>query len=162
MEIDKKLNGSLQFRQMTVDDIPVILEIERECFLSSWSFDGYRDELSRDDSKAIVVELNGEIAGFVITRLITSANEGEILNIAVRAKFQNQGIGNLLLREVIDFLRSNRIESIWLEVRKSNFTAQGFYRRNGFVQCGERKKFYTNPTEDALLMKLNLETVLIR
>lgn len=147
---------NLQFRQMTRRDIPEILEIERECFLSAWSFDGYRDELLRDDSKAIIVETSGEIAGFAISRLITSAEEGEILNIAIRRKFQKQGIGKLLLKEMIDFLRLNKIRSVWLEVRKTNLTAQEFYRRNGFERCGERKNFYANPTEDALVLKLNL------
>lgn len=146
----------LQLRQMSVDDIPEVLEIERECFLSSWSLEGYKDELLRRDSKAIVAEMNGEIGGFIITRLITSANESEILNIAVKQKFQKRGIGRLLLEETIDFLKLNEIRSVWLEVRKTNFTAHDFYSRNGFEFCGVRKNFYTNPTEDALVMKLNL------
>lgn len=150
----------LKFRQMTVEDIPVVSEIERECFLSPWSDEGYRDELSRHDSRAIIVEREAgnetEIIGFAVARLITTASESEILNIAVRRAFQQRGIGTLLLRETVGFLKSNGIESVWLEVRKSNFTAQDFYRRNGFERCGERKNFYTNPAEDALLMKLNL------
>jgi ribosomal-protein-alanine acetyltransferase len=146
----------LRFRQMNIEDISAVLEIERECFLSSWSPDGYKSELLRDDSKAIIAENNDEIAGFVIARLITSANEGEILNIAVRLRFQKHGIGTLLLKEITDFLKSHKIRSVWLEVRKTNFAAQNFYRKNGFAFCGERKNFYTNPAEDALLMKLNL------
>jgi ribosomal-protein-alanine N-acetyltransferase len=141
---------------MSVEDIPKVLEIERECLLSPWSFDGYKNELLRDDSKAIVAEIDGELIGFSITRLITSASEGEILNIAVREQFRKRGIGGLLLKETINFLKTNKIQSVWLEVRKSNFTAQDFYRRSGFVFCGERKNFYTNPTEDALVLKLNL------
>ena len=146
----------IQFRQMIFADIPAVLEIELECFLSSWSFDGYRDELLRDDSEAFVAENKGEIIGFVAARLITSVNEGEILNIAVRRQFQKRGIGTILLKEIIDFFKSGAIKSVWLEVRKSNFTAQRFYQRNGFIFCGERKNFYTNPLEDALVMKLNL------
>jgi ribosomal-protein-alanine acetyltransferase len=146
----------LRFRQMNIEDIPAVLEIERECFLSSWSLDGYKSELLRDDSKAIIAENKGEIAGFAVARLITSANEGEILNIAVRLQFRKHGIGTLLLKEITEFLKSYKIRSVWLEVRKTNFTAQNFYRKNGFAVCGERKNFYTNPLEDALLMKLNL------
>ncbi|HEX9962974.1 MAG TPA: ribosomal protein S18-alanine N-acetyltransferase [Pyrinomonadaceae bacterium] len=146
----------LRSRQMTVEDIWAVLEIEQEGFLSSWSFDGYKSELSRDDSRAIIAENEGEIAGFIIARLITSTNEGEILNIAVRRQFQNQGIGTFLLREIIEFLKSYKIRSVWLEVRKTNFTARDFYRKNNFAVCGERKNFYTNPSEDAILMKLNL------
>jgi ribosomal-protein-alanine N-acetyltransferase len=146
----------LHIRQMSAGDIPSVQEIERECFLSAWSFDGYKNELLRDDSKALVVEMNDVIIGFAVMRLITSSDEAEILNIAVSEKFQNQGIGALLWKEIDGFLKSNAVRSVWLEVRKSNFTAQAFYRRNGFAFCGERKNFYTNPTEDALVMKLNL------
>ncbi|HEX8247811.1 MAG TPA: ribosomal protein S18-alanine N-acetyltransferase [Pyrinomonadaceae bacterium] len=145
-----------RLRQMSVEDIPAVLKIEQECFLSSWSFEGYKSELLRDDSKAIIAEMDGEAAGFAIARLITSVNEGEILNIAVSQKFRNRGLGTLLLKEINGFLKSEKIESVWLEVRKSNFTAQDFYRKNGFVLYGERKNFYTNPSEDALVMKLNL------
>lgn len=146
----------LQLRLMTLEDIPKIQEIEREGFLSPWSFDGYKDELLREDSKAVVAEIRGEVIGFILARLITTANESEILNIAVREQFRREGIGKLLLEAIIEFLKASEIESVWLEVRKSNFTAQNFYRRNGFELCGERKKFYINPSEDALVMKLNL------
>jgi ribosomal-protein-alanine N-acetyltransferase len=145
---------------MTVEDIPAVMKIERECFLSPWSAEGYKNELSRNDSQAIVVENTdgnkGEIIGFAITRLITSTKEAEILNIAVGRVFQKRGIGAFLLSEITGFLKSVGIESVWLEVRKSNFTARDFYCRNGFEPSGERKNFYTNPAEDALLMKLNL------
>lgn len=146
----------IRFREMIFADIPAVLEIEKECFLSFWSFDGYKNELLRDDAKIFIAENKGEIVGFAATRLITSAKEGEILNIAVRRRFQKQGTGTLLLQEIIDFFKANEIESVWLEVRKSNFTAREFYRRNGFIFCGERKNFYTRPTEDALVLKLNL------
>lgn len=141
---------------MIFGDISAVLEIERECALSPWSFEGYQNELLRDDSKALVAETDGEIVGFAVSRLITPVSEGEILNIAVRQQFQKQGTGRLLLREVTDYLKSKQIRSVWLEVRKTNFTAQNFYLRNGFTFCGERKNFYTNPSEDALIMKLNL------
>ncbi|MDQ3799110.1 MAG: ribosomal protein S18-alanine N-acetyltransferase [Acidobacteriota bacterium] len=150
----------LKFRQMTVEDVPAVLEIERECLLSPWSAEGYRAELSRNDSGMFIVENidedKTEIIGFVAARLITSANEGEILNIAVRRAFRKRGIGALLLLEIKDFLKSNAVRSVFLEVRKSNLAAREFYRRNGFEFCGERKNFYTNPAEDALVLKLNL------
>jgi len=147
---------NLQLREMNFSDIPAVLEIGRECFLSSWSFDGYRDELSRDDSQAIVVENDEIIVGFAVLRLITSASESEILNIAVKPEFQKQGIGTILLKEIVGLVKSSQIRSIWLEVRKNNFTAQDFYRRNNFVLSGRRINFYSNPREDALIMKLDL------
>lgn len=147
---------NVHLRQMSAADIPAVLEIEKECFLSGWSFESYKNELSRDDSGTFIVESEKIIAGYAILRLITSASESEILNIAVKPEFQRQGIGTILLSEIVGFVRSKQIRSIWLEVRKTNFTAQDFYRRNRFVLSGQRKNFYTNPPEDALIMKLDL------
>jgi ribosomal-protein-alanine N-acetyltransferase len=147
---------NLRRRQMNATDIPAVLEIEKECFLSGWSLESYKNELSRDDSQTFIVESEKTVAGYAILRLITSASESEILNIAVKPEFQRQGIGTILLSEIVGFAKSRQIGSIWLEVRKTNFTAQDFYRRNRFVLSGQRKNFYTNPTEDALIMKLDL------
>ena len=41
-----------------------------------------------------------------------------------------------------------------LEVRESNAAARSLYAHFGFVKVGERKDFYTEPTENAVLMTL--------
>jgi ribosomal-protein-alanine N-acetyltransferase len=145
---------------MEIEDIPAVLEIERECLIGSWSFEAYTKELSTQNSASLVAfeisETEQEIIGFVFVRLITSVNESEILNIAVRPQFRNIGVGNVLLREIIEYLKSKRIKIVWLEVRKFNLPAQKLYLRNGFEICGARRNYYQNPSEDALLMKLVL------
>ena len=148
--------SGLEFRRINAKDSKCVLEIERQTSLSEWSFDGYKTEISRTDSICLVAELKKTIVGFVIARLISAASEGEILNFGVASDFQKMGIGTLLLREVIEIILLNKIEYLWLEVRKSNLKAKKFYEKNGFEIVGARKNFYNNPTEDALLMKLRL------
>ena len=46
------------------------------------------------------------------------------------------------------------ITKIMLDVRESNSVAIRFYRRHGFAEDGIRKKYYENPTENAILMSL--------
>ena len=48
--------------------------------------------------------------------------------------------------------RRKGITMIHLEVRAGNETAIRLYERQGFVRDGLRKAYYTDPTEDAVLM----------
>ena len=56
-------------------------------------------------------------------------------------------------------MNSNRllkcISYINLEVRESNNNAVSLYEKHGFENCGIRKNFYENPTEDAVIMWKN-------
>ncbi len=42
---------------------------------------------------------------------------------------------------------------IYLEVRVSNLQAQALYLRKGYTVIGRRKKYYSHPEEDALIME---------
>ena len=47
-----------------------------------------------------------------------------------------------------------RCRCLTLEVRESNAPAIALYEKCGFVFCGIRKDYYTDPKENALLMRL--------
>jgi ribosomal-protein-alanine acetyltransferase len=80
----------------------------------------------------------------------------EILNIAVLPEHQKRGVGQIIFNTLIDFCVINKINMIWLEVRRSNIQAQTFYLKNGFQIAYSRKKYYHSPVEDALILKLCL------
>jgi len=82
--------------------------------------------------------------------------ECEIYNIAVKEEFQNRGIGNKLLNKIVLLAKKHNSQSIWLEVRNSNSRAIRFYQKNDFRQIYERKNFYSNPLENAMVMKRDL------
>ena len=46
---------------------------------------------------------------------------------------------------------------MYLDVRKSNDAAINFYRGYGFDVLYERRGYYRNPPEDALVMGVNLK-----
>lgn len=79
------------------------------------------------------------------------AGEGYVTNVAVLPPFRRKGIGETLLRYVISGSKSE-LEFISLEVRVSNEAAVSLYKKLGFETVGMRKRFYTNPVEDALIM----------
>ncbi|MDR0984222.1 MAG: GNAT family N-acetyltransferase [Ruminococcus sp.] len=84
-----------------------------------------------------------------------SSPEIDIVNIFVEEKFRRQGIASKLLTELTAKYPDH---TIFLEVRKSNIPAINLYRKFGFEQYNVRKKYYTNPTEDAYALRLKSPT----
>ena len=64
---------------------------------------------------------------------------GFISLIAVDNKYQRMGYGKQLLREVIKRNQEAGMKELRLEVDSRNKAAIDFYRRNGFVFCGNSK-----------------------
>lgn len=79
-------------------------------------------------------------------------DEIEIINIATKKK----GLGSELFEKLIEFAQSQQVKTIFLEVRASNLTAQNFYLKKGFKKIGQRKNYYHQPTENAVLMALKV------
>ena len=80
------------------------------------------------------------------------ADEAHITNIAVRERYQRQGIGEALLISIIGLAKELKADIMTLEVRASNTQAQNLYRKYGFTQVGRRRGYYTDNHEDGILM----------
>ena len=88
-----------------------------------------------------------EVIGFINVWVV--AGEINLNNIALTEKSRGRGLG----RALIEYMENNeQAERCNLEVRVSNERAIGLYRSLGFEEVGLRKGFYSEPTEDALLM----------
>lgn len=157
----------LRFEENYLDEI---LQIQAETNLSIWSKNDYAGELERQDSIfKIAQNADEKIIGFALVRLAIgnsnleniSFDSSEILNIAVRRSFQHNGIGQMLFDEILRELKKKNISEIWLEVRKTNANAINFYRKNNFKLQFERKNYYVNPAENALVLRrsINFEQV---
>ena len=103
---------------------------------------------------SLVAEANGRQAGFVVASIVGPVAELE--SIAVAAEDQGRGIGSALMKGLLEELKQVGVREIELEMRESNRTAQRFYERAGFSETGSRPRYYQNPEEDAVLMRLDL------
>lgn len=142
----------IEILKMTEDDLAKVLEIQQEGNLSYWSFEDYKGEIFRNNSFSIVAKIDGQVVGFLVGRLIAEDYCAELYNIGVSLNFRRQKVGNKLLENFIEYCIKNELEKIYLEVRATNETAIGFYLKNNFTVLSKRKNFYSNPTEDAILM----------
>lgn len=79
-------------------------------------------------------------------------DEAHITTIGVRARYQRQGIGELLLIKSIELAQELGARVATLEVRVSNTGAQALYEKYGFKRVGLRRRYYSDNNEDALIM----------
>ena len=105
---------------------------------------------------ALVVEepAAAMVAGFAVASLLPPEAELEI--IAVAPTVQRRGLARQLFFSLATELRTAEVIGVMLEVRATNQPALEFYRRLGFVETGHRPRYYHDPVEDAILMRLRL------
>ena len=142
----------MDFRLLPMDrsTVPDVAAIERECFSQPWSEDMLAEELYNDNASFIVaVADDGTVLGYA--GLTVVLDEGYINNIAVRSQYRRMGVADALLGTFINFAEDH-LAFLTLEVRASNDKAISLYTKNGFVQEGRRKDYYTDPKEDAIIM----------
>ncbi|MDN4608406.1 ribosomal protein S18-alanine N-acetyltransferase [Sporosarcina highlanderae] len=145
------MTKEIQYRKMTVDDIPAVVEIEQEAFTTPWSHEVFEHEmLGNDYAHYIVAVQDDEVIGHCGMWVVL--DECHITNVAVRKRLRGHGIGEALMRKAIELCKVNEVRLMTLEVRVSNHTAQNLYRKLGFQDGGIRKNYYTDDHEDALVM----------
>jgi len=142
--------AELIIREMQEDDIPAIMEIERSSFTTPWSEISFLSEIYKKNGISKVALFEGKLIGYVCVNYVL--HESHLLNLAVHQDFRKQGVGTILMNEVLSELKKRGCVFVYLEVRVSNTAAQAFYERFGFRAESRRKKYYAHPNEDALLM----------
>ncbi len=134
-------------------DNEAIEVIEKECFIAPWSRQMLDSCFDFENFFGLVAKDNGKIVGYIGTA--SNDWDCEILNVAVTKEYRRRGIANALLTAVIEKMKSLNKENVFLEVRRSNLSAQALYFKLGFIKIGVRAKYYQN-TEDALILGLKL------
>lgn len=88
---------------------------------------------------------------------VAVADEAEILNLAVHSAHRSAGIGGKLLDTMLAKLRESGAENVYLEVREANSSARKLYESRGFEEISRRRRYYRNPVEDALVLRLGMQ-----
>ena len=137
--------------RMTLEHIDDIMEIETLCFALPWSRNSFVDEIINNKFALYFSAVaDGQICGYA--GMWKVFDEGHITNIAVHPKFRNRGIGRLLVNHLDEIAKNVGINKLTLEVRKSNLAARSLYDKAGFFACGERKGYYSDNGENAIIM----------
>ena len=144
--------NKFQISAMTLEDFENIQDIFTSDFDSFWNPSILKQELLCDNSYFIVAKNKSEIIGFAGFKALLDT--ADLMNIVVKKSYRNQGIGSLLLKELMHLFYSFSLSSLYLEVNENNFPAIRLYQKFGFKKIDVRKNYYPNH-QNAIIMCFN-------
>ncbi len=149
----KSETDSIQFEfvSASLSDVNEISLIEKESFSSGWTDKLILDEISNNNSLSFVCKVEGHVKGYIFLRHIF--DEGEVLRICVSPDMRKKKIASSLMEKALNSAFEKGVCKVFLEVRKSNVSAISLYEKFGFSVYSERKNYYPDNGEDALLMQ---------
>ena len=136
-------------RDFLLSDLDDVVRIEYEAFDDPYPV-GILLQLYNAGAGFLVAQVAQTIVGYVIFWI--KEDQGHIIVIAVDSNYQDMKVGSLLLEKTCFIFKRNNINTVFLEVRKSNIRAINFYKRNGFVKINEEDDYY-NDGESAIIMQ---------
>lgn len=136
-----------------VKNVDNVISIQNNLNIHILSKENILNDINNSNFKCIVAVYEKEIIGYISFSYIFDI---EIESVLVKSSYQRQGIGTLLLNYIFKFAKENKINNVFLEVRKSNIGAISLYRKLGFSNISIRKKYYEN-AEDALILKKEIK-----
>lgn len=101
-----------------------------------------------------VAEIDNAVAGFICFRVVS--DEAEVLNLVVSPSARRRGVASRLLADATRISEQRGARRMFLEVRDTNQPAILFYERHGFRLTARRRRYYSNPLADALILARDL------
>ena len=141
--------------QMNEAHVSQIAQLEQLCFSLPWSENSIRYELTNPLALWLVAVDGDVVTGYVGSQSVMG--EADMMNLAVLPDYRRQGIGEMLVKRLVEELTAKAVSSLTLEVRASNTGAIELYNKLGFNQVGRRPNYYKNPKEDALILRKEWE-----
>ena len=150
--VEREYESSIYLRNLNPEDIPLLNSIENDAYDFGWSEKNFTDALKAGYVAKGLIN-NSILVGYFFWQ--KAVDECHLLNFTIAKERQNRGLGKYLLEKLLEVLKKNSFNSIFLEVRPSNKKAIGLYSRFGFCIIGRRRGYYPAKynREDALVMK---------
>ena len=143
----------IDIQEMSLNDLEKIKDILISDFDDFLNYNILKEELESPNSKYIIAKTNDDkIIGFAGIKIIVDT--ADIMNIVVKKSWRNQGVGNLLLNNLVYLCKKLNLSSLSLEVNEDNQSAIHLYEKFGFKRIGLRKNYYKN--NDGIVMEYSL------
>ena len=136
------------------EDASQLSDLDNICFSVPWSLRQFQNEAKNPMAHYVIAKIDGVIVGYAGYWKVI--DEGQITNVAVLPQYRRKGIARTIIKKLINDAKEDGIKKLSLEVRCSNEAAISLYSSFGFIRVGDRKNYYHNPLEDALLFDLDI------
>lgn len=130
--------------------LPKVLKLDQICFNGLWTIEGYQREVDSPNSELIALLSGDHLIGYGCFWAIV--DEAHITILAIHPDDQHQGFGQLILLALLERARQRQMKHATLEVRISNEAAISLYEKFQFKVAGQRKNYYTDTGENALIL----------
>ncbi|MBR6308705.1 MAG: ribosomal protein S18-alanine N-acetyltransferase [Lachnospiraceae bacterium] len=142
----------IEVRDLREEDLDEVCAIEESSFSMPWRREDFQGLIEDNNSIYLVILSDDRVVG--AAGYTFNGFDGYINNVVIDVDYRGQGLGRVLLQELLRVGRKNGVPEFTLEVRASNVPAIKLYESLGFKSEGRRKNFYERPTEDAEVMWL--------
>jgi len=141
----------ISIRKAKKEDLDQIYLIEKLSFKNPYPKSLFYAFLNNPLILFLVCLINEKIIGYGVASLENI--KGHILSLAVHPKFRGKGAGSTLLKEILTFMKREKILIVELEVNEKNVSAINFYKKHGFKFLKRIKKYYEDGSNALLLYK---------
>lgn len=138
-------------REANGNDIGQICQLEQMCFFPDRKLEEIECQINLNDTYYFVAETEKKIIGYLSAKAVL--DEVDLWYIAVETKYRKKNIGNRLMEKFMNTMKVRGMQTITLEVRKSNENALRLYKKHNFKEISIRKDYYKNPVEDAIILQ---------
>lgn len=144
-----------QIDRMTVTDLDAAQAIEKSSFSNPWGRESMEEALLSSRYLFLAARDEGRLIGYAAASF--AADQMDVADIAVDWKYRRMGIGKALMKALLQTGFSRGALEAFLEVRESNEAAIALYKSFGFTGRYRRKAYYSDPTENAVVMNLSFD-----
>jgi len=161
MRFSHENKTSLHVKPMRPKDLDQILDIEQRSYSEPWTREMFLDELfEKWFSHSIVLRLSPSTNPVGYSCFWILETELHLLNLTIDPLWRGRGFGHRLLQWILAGGKKERASKAYLEVRLSNRGAIRLYEKSGFQRFSQRKNYYNNPQEDALILTYFFDPIL--
>lgn len=143
---------NVSFRLLTPADAEQAYSVLNACFRMPGDYTDTVNNLKNPVTRALGLFCGEEMIAYGAFWMLME--EAHVTHVAVMPQMRGQGLGEKMMRRLIQHASDTGARFMELECRRSNAAALGLYHKLGFLRVGFKKNYYPDTNEDAVVLAL--------